>query len=180
MFTTTIYIIISQVTVSSFSIKPGRLSRIPQTTNQRHLLLDPESLSFPILNKSCKKFPQYMSFFDSSEYSSSDSDVELDDEEIDPTLETSSTSSRNNEDDEYPTIEESPVPMSKNSGNRFVAFIFDKALNVLSGKSIDPNEMHESRILDTEQHVFFCRKTNLYNETFNTQSIADIVWSHQL
>jgi hypothetical protein len=72
------------------------------------------------------------------------------------------------------------VPMSKNAGNRFVAFIFDRTLNLLSGKSVDPIEMHENRILDTEQHVFFCRKTNLYNETFNTESIADVVWSHQL
>ena len=120
----------------------------------------------------------HMSFFsESSEYSSSDSDSDVEEDDMDSGLE---SASRISEDDESPTIEESPVPMSKNAGNRFVAFIFDRTLNLLSGKSVDPIEMHENRILDTEQHVFFCRKTNLYNETFNTESIADVVWSHQL
>lgn len=126
------------------------------------------------------RFPtiHHMSFFtESSEYSSSETDFDADDDDIDTGFE---SNSRASDDDESPTFEESPVPMSKNAGNRFVAFIFDRTLNLLSGKSVDPVEMHENRILDTENHVFFCRKTNLYNETFNTESIADVVWSHQL
>jgi len=121
---------------------------------------------------------QPMSFFsDSAEYSSSESDLDAEEDEIDTGFE---STSRVSEDDENPTIEETPVPMSKNAGNRFVAFVFDRTLNLLAGKSVDPIEMHENRILDTENHVFFCRKTNLYNETFNTDSIADVLWSHQL
>jgi hypothetical protein len=119
-----------------------------------------------------------MSFFsDSSDYSSSESEIDSDEDDIEAGFE---SSSRVSEDDENPTFEESPVPMSKNAGNRFVAFVFDRVLNTLAGNSVDPIEMHENRIMDTENHVFFCRKTNLYNETFNTDSIADVLWSHQL
>lgn len=41
-------------------------------------------------------------------------------------------------------------------------------------------EMHRDRIALTEDHVMWARKQNLYNDTFNTESMADILWSHQL
>ena len=83
------------------------------------------------------------------------------------------------DEEDVPTIEETPVPMSKNSGSRFVAFVFDKM--IYSGdKEMDIMDFHEDRIKVTEDHVMFCRKANLYNETFNTESMADVLWSHQM
>ena len=40
--------------------------------------------------------------------------------------------------------------------------------------------MHKERIALTEDHVMWARKQNLYNETFNTESMADVLWSHQM
>ena len=40
--------------------------------------------------------------------------------------------------------------------------------------------MHQDRVALTEDHVMWARKQNLYNETFNTESMADVLWSHQL
>lgn len=79
------------------------------------------------------------------------------------------------EDDETPTIELKPVPMSKNAGNRFVAFFWDAQLNENPEK--DSLDLHEDRIALTEEHVMFCRKANLYNETFNQDSMVDVLWS---
>jgi hypothetical protein len=45
---------------------------------------------------------------------------------------------------------------------------------------ITPNDaldLHYNRMQHTEDHVMFCRKTNLYNDTFNTESNTDILWS---
>ena len=41
-------------------------------------------------------------------------------------------------------------------------------------------KMHNERIALTEEHVMWARKQNLYNESFNTESMADILWSHQM
>ena len=41
-------------------------------------------------------------------------------------------------------------------------------------------KMHYDRIALTEKHVMWARKQNLYNETFNTESMADVLWSHQM
>lgn len=83
-----------------------------------------------------------------------------------------------------PVTEEIPVSMSKNNvGNRFVAFIFDRDLATNYDVENDPDslwEMHKDRIALTEDHVMWARKQNLYNETFNTESMADIIWSQQL
>jgi hypothetical protein len=115
---------------------------------------------------------------DSSDYKSSDSDFSSED---DKTSEYGIPSSDGDGDeDESPTLEESPVPMSKNAGNRFLAFVFDKSLLSTSDKELDVVELHERRISLTEDHVMYCRKANLYNETFNTESMADILWSYQL
>jgi uncharacterized protein YciI len=123
-----------------------------------------------------------MSFYsDSSDYKSSDTDYDSDDD-----------SSKNdygvpvqdgdNSEAESPSIEESPVPLSKNAGNRFIALVFDRALadKQSSSDDVDVLELHERRIALTEDHIMFCRKANLYNETFNSDSMADIIWSHQI
>ena len=109
---------------------------------------------------------------DGSEYSSSDSS-DMDDDMDD----SKSSYSRNyrDDDDETPTIELSPVPMSKNTGNRFVAFYWDAELN--EGPNKDPLQLHSDRTDLTEEHVMFCRKRNLYNETFNQDSMVDVLWS---
>ena len=117
-------------------------------------------------------------YSDSSDYKSSDSDFTSDEDVASdvgvPVL-------AGGEDEDSPTLEETPVPMSKNSGNRFVALIFDQALVPSKGEQdIDVLEMHDERVKLTESHVMYCRKANLYNETFNSESMADILWSHQM
>jgi hypothetical protein len=106
-----------------------------------------------------------------SEYSSSKSDFDDDD---DKGSAFDRGGFRDEDEDETPTIELKPVPLSKNAGNRFVAFVWDRELDT-QGK--DPLDLHYERIPLTEDHVMYCRKTNLYNETFNTESMADILWS---
>ena len=110
---------------------------------------------------------------DGSEYSSSDSS-DMDDDMDDGK---SGNYDRNYRDDqdETPTVELSPVPMSKNAGNRFVAVFWDSQLNENPEK--DALDLHHDRIALTEDHVMFCRKTSLYNETFNQDSMVDVLWS---
>eukprot|EP00591_Stephanopyxis_turris_P007363 CAMPEP_0195507384 /NCGR_PEP_ID=MMETSP0794_2-20130614/845_1 /TAXON_ID=515487 /ORGANISM="Stephanopyxis turris, Strain CCMP 815" /LENGTH=318 /DNA_ID=CAMNT_0040634045 /DNA_START=322 /DNA_END=1278 /DNA_ORIENTATION=+ len=74
-------------------------------------------------------------------------------------------------------IEEEPVPMSKNSGNRFVAIVYDK---LVDRNGMDRMELHENRVKLNTDHILWARKANLYNETFNMQSAADVVWSYPL
>jgi uncharacterized protein YciI len=105
---------------------------------------------------------------DGSEYSSKDSSEFEDDEDGNKDF------GRNyRDDDETPTVELGPVPMSKNAGNRFVAVLWDAEL--VKGK--DPLDLHYDHIQTTDDHVMYCRKANLYNETFNTDSMVDILWS---
>lgn len=112
---------------------------------------------------------------DSSEYGSSDSDYDDDDDDY-------GTSSYNPYRDESsmadaPVQELQPVPMSKNSGNRFVALYFDHEV-VSKDDDRSPLDLHYDRNGQTnEDHVLFCRKRNLYNETFNTDSMVDILRS---
>ena len=114
---------------------------------------------------------------DGSEYSADKSDFDSSDDEYIEGWNTPPSGSLNNEDDDddTPTIELQPVPMSKNAGNRFVAVIWDRDLQ--KDKSKDALDLHYDRIALTEEHVMFCRKQNLYNETFNTESMVDILWS---
>lgn len=97
----------------------------------------------------------------------------------DPDSDSSSSNSESYDErrfqDETPTVELQPIPMSKNSGNRFVAFYWDAQLNDDASK--DVWDLHYDRIALTEQHVMYCRKANLYNETFNQESMVDILWS---
>jgi hypothetical protein len=76
--------------------------------------------------------------------------------------------------DETPTIELKPVPLSKNAGNRFVAFVWDRELDTQNRDALD---LHYDRLPLVEDHVMYCRKANLYNETFNNESMADVLWS---
>jgi len=109
---------------------------------------------------------------DGSEYSSRDSS-DMDDD-MDDSGNSYDRNYRDNQ-DETPTIELSPIPMSKNTGNRFVAFFWDAQLNEDPKK--DGLDLHYDRIALTEEHVMFCRRTNLYNETFNKDSMVDVLWS---
>ena len=107
---------------------------------------------------------------DGSEYSSNDSS-DMDDD--DSTAANYDRSYRDEQDD-TPTVELQPVPMSKNSGNRFVAFLWDQEIDT---EARDVMDLHNARVELTEDHVMFCRKANLYNETFNSESMVDVVWS---
>lgn len=84
---------------------------------------------------------------------------------------------------DVPVIEEIPVPMSRNNvGNRFLALVYDRAHSSTynDGSAEELWEMHHDRVALTERHVMWARKQNLYNETFNTGSMADVLWSRQL
>jgi hypothetical protein len=126
--------------------------------------------------------PLYSSFAaDGSEYSSKDSKEGEDDDDS-----TSGFGGGFRDDDETATVELQPIPTSKNSGNRFVAFVWDQVLdNIYGSGSADSDaaepkdqlDLHYDRMQHTEDHVMFCRKTNLYNDTFNTESQVDILWS---
>jgi len=114
----------------------------------------------------------FMSSFasDGSEYSSKDTDYD-DDEPV------NMLAFQNSEYDEYQDAEVkelSPVTGSKNSGNRFVALMWD---NELDTKGRDALQLHIDRNEIVEDHVMFCRKRNLYNETFNSDSMVDILRS---
>ena len=77
------------------------------------------------------------------------------------------------------TIEQKPVPMSKNAGNRFVALYWDHELEQNKQEG-DPREsywLHYDRDDLNEDHVMFCRKANLYNETMNQDSMVDVMRS---
>ena len=115
---------------------------------------------------------------DASEYRSSDSDYDDDDDDYGD----DSSSGRSRYDDEssmadVPVQELQPVSMSKNGGNRFVALYFDHEV-VSDDDDRDALALHYDRNGQTnEDHVMFCRKRNLYNETVNTDSMVDILRS---
>jgi len=111
---------------------------------------------------------------DQADYSPKETDFEKDDETYD-------ASSVNGEEDKegkkYESTELGPVPMSKNAGNRFIVILWDRLLDSENRHMID---LHDDRIQHTEDHVIFCRKSNLYNETFNSNSMVDVLFSRQL
>jgi hypothetical protein len=125
------------------------------------------------------RVPLYSSFAaDGSEYSSNrDSNDFEDDEERSNDFAGRKSNSYEDQED-APTIELQPVPLSKNAGNRFVAVVWDKQL--CQNKNTDPLEWHYNRVQLTEDHVLYCRKANLYNETFNFDSNVDVLWSLQM
>lgn len=114
---------------------------------------------------------------DGSEYSSKDSDFVNDDVANMGDDFSKYKGGGGDEEDDTPTVELQPVAMSKNSGNRFVAFVHDRLLDTENKDALD---LHYNRIKLTEDHVMFCRKTCLYNEEFNADSMVDVLWSRQL
>jgi len=109
---------------------------------------------------------------DQSDYSPKDSDYEKDNDWSNAAL-----LDKPGYGGEFESIELSPVPMSKNAGNRFVALLWDRLLDSKGRELVD---LHNERIQFTEDHVMYCRKANLYNETFNSDSMVDVVWSRQI
>lgn len=126
------------------------------------------------INSKAGFLPLSMSTYsvDQSDYSPKDSDYEKDSDWSNSALLDKPTSG-----EEFESNELSPVPMSKNAGNRFVALLWDR---VLDAEGRDLADLHYQRIQHTEEHVMYCRKANLYNETFNTDSMVDVVWSRQI
>jgi hypothetical protein len=121
----------------------------------------------------------YMSSFssDGSDYTSKASDYDNDDYEMNDYASYRRFDDGIREDD-IPTQELQPVPMSKNTGNRFVALYWDhelQALNKSDTRSVW--DLHDDHNDVNEDHVMFCRKKNLYNETFNADSMVDILRS---
>jgi hypothetical protein len=245
---------------------------------QRFLASSSSSYSYSYSSSSSNVWSSFTA--DGSEYSSSNDDMDYDDvstissslrRSADGTTTTAALLNNNNnnnsDDDTAPTIELQPVPVSKNTGNRFVAFIWDRDIAMKQHDSttssmmmqqhfVDTEEAihdrHLNRIALTEDHVstlttlthggmmerysfgfvvvvvaaavaaatavhnppeflflhqnlnktqiflllflyfvfvvvvvittltVYCRKQNLYNETFNTESMVDILWSHPM
>ena len=114
---------------------------------------------------------------DGSEYSSKDSDYDTDD--IEERNWGDNEFGNNSEEDDVETIEMTPIPMSKNAGNRFVALYWDHELeqNKLEGDARESWWLHYDRDDLNEDHVMYCRKANLYNETFNQESMVDVLRS---
>ena len=108
---------------------------------------------------------------DGSEYKSKD--VDYDEEEV-ATIGGWENKDMYDEDQEAEVQELTPVPMSRNSGSRFVAVMWDQDLDT---KERDSLTLHHDRNMIVEDHVMFCRKRNLYNDTFNTESMVDILKS---
>jgi hypothetical protein len=149
-----------------------------------------QSTSKPIAftNKRSLQLPRLYSSFaaDGSEYSSTDKGSNEDEDESASGF--GGGGFRDDDGDETATVELQPIPTSKNSGNRFVAFVWDQVLDNIYGSGStesvaagterkDALDLHYDRMQHTENHVMFCRKTNLYNDTFNTESNTDILWS---
>ena len=109
---------------------------------------------------------------DGSEYSSKDSDYGEDEMASMDAMGIGDVPG--DDEDDAEVVEVGPVPMSKNSGNRLVALYWDQDVDT-NGR--DAMDLHEKRDLLVEDHVMFCRKRNLYNETFNTDSMVDIMKS---
>lgn len=117
-----------------------------------------------------------MSSYDMSDYSSSSSDYE---DDTDASLEDKTFGPDYKEDDLETDVKlHGPVPLSKNAGNRFVAMIFDRALDRNGDR--DWEDMMNNRTSLTEDHVMFCREANLYNDTFNADSMVDVLHSYQV
>lgn len=119
---------------------------------------------------------------DGSEYSAADSDFDSEDDEdaaaaIAAGLNPNNLDGEETESGVVPTIELQPVPTSKNSGNRFITVIWDRDYKNNNNMNKDVWDSHYERVQCTEDHVLFCRKCNLYNSTFNANSMVDILWS---
>jgi hypothetical protein len=79
---------------------------------------------------------------------------------------------------DVPAVEAKPVPLSKNSAYRFVALYYDAEVDANPGRT--RWERHCLRMNGMQHHVLWARCANMYNETFNNNSMADVVWSYPL
>lgn len=155
---------------ASFLVTMTQSFHLPQQPPTTALMLAPGRASSS--SSSCLHMSSFAA--DGSEYSSKAADYEDDESSIgalerfgrDPDDEDGSGDSE--------VKELSPVPMSKNAGNRFVALYFDEDIDIHGRDVLD---LHYDRDDLNEDHVMFCRKRNLYNETFNTDSMVDILRS---
>mmetsp|Transcript_1076 Transcript_1076/g.1400 ORF Transcript_1076/g.1400 Transcript_1076/m.1400 type:complete len:377 (-) Transcript_1076:119-1249(-) len=111
---------------------------------------------------------------DGSDYTSSDSDYEDSD---DGPLSSDSGPGYRPLAVDAPTVIEKPPPVSNNGANRFVAFVWD---NKIDKEGRDWADLHDNRVDLNADHVLYCRKANLRNETFNYNSMVDVVWSYPL
>lgn len=142
------------------------------TTTTPAFVVPPKSATFWLQTGSTTTRLYQSSFAaDGSEYSSK---KDFEDDEAERKRYDRSSSYHDDDQDDTPTVELEPVGMSQNSGNRFVAVIWDRELDTQGRDALD---LHYDRIELTEDHVMFCRKANLYNETFNTNSMVDVLWS---
>ena len=93
----------------------------------------------------------FMSSFaaDGSEYSSKKDDY-VDDDTAQRMQYRQGINVDDDEQDDVETVEEKPVPMSKNAGNRFVAIVWDQDLDT---KNRDALTLHEDRDTLVEDHV---------------------------
>jgi len=152
-----ITILLSEVVISAFIVSS------PLKNKNKRLLVNPLSMSFVA---------------DGSDYSSTDSDYESEDDGSGMSNQDSKSAGFRPLAVDEPAIEESPVSLSKNSANRFIVFYYDKDIDTLERE--DVMELHDDRVECTEDHVLYCRKANLYNDTFNYNSMTDVVWSYPL
>lgn len=171
-------ILLSTKFTSSFSVVSQWKATVGSPLERDRRLLFPQAATTTSTSSTTtRELGRLFSSFaaDGSEYAAGDSDFdpEEDDEEATPT---GYRDGLDDPEDETPTTELQPVPMSKNSGNRFVAIVWDRLFQT-DDSTKDVLDLHHERISLTEEHVMFCRKQNLYNETFNAESMVDILWS---
>ena len=166
-----IVIFLSVVPVTAYITQTLRSSQ----PTYGHFAIRRDKVFQQIQNQKRRLTPLYSFVADSSDYKSSDSDFASDDDSL-----SEFGVPVNLESEDAAPTELLPVPMSPNAGNRFLAVVFDRTLKLKDDENFDVMDMHEERISLSEEHVMFCRKANLYNETFNVESKADVLWSHQL
>lgn len=112
---------------------------------------------------------------DSSDYGGGD-DTDYEDEGGGTSKEQAS-GPRYREFQDVPAVEAKPVPYSKNAGLRFLAVYYDAEVDTVQRTRW---ERHCLRMDLMQQHVLWARCANLYNDTVNTNSMADVVWSYPL
>ena len=119
----------------------------------------------------------FMSSYDMSDYASGPSDFD-DEGDVESKYDGMTAAERLEYEGGEPDVKlEQPPPLSKNAGNTFIAMIFDKALDT---KGRDWEKVMEDRMEQSHNHVRWCREANLYNETFNTASMVDVLQSYQV
>ena len=128
--------------------------------------------------KNAGKKGSSMSFAaDGSKFSSKDSDHESEDDNGTRNQGSRAAGFRPLAMDE-PVIEESPVPFSKISANRFIVFYCGVDIGEFQRDSM--MESHEDHVSCAEDHAMNLRKAKLHNETFTYDAVTNVVWSFPL